>query len=433
MPLAEAAALVNAGHIAPADEIADLAALAKLAEHCERFSPLVGWETIQGSAVTPTHLFLEVTTIDILFGGARKLIDAVTSELAGLGYHAHGAIANTIGTAWAKAIYQEPFPIAALRVPDETTSLLAQLGITQIEQLVRLPRASLAARFGEQLGLRLDQFHGVASETIVAYRPLPAFQVDRQLEYPAERHELVEQIVRELTQQLAAALIDKQQGALQLICRMDGRPPRVLPVELYRPSADAAHLWDLLRVPLEQPLQSPVSRITLTAPRTASLQRRQQELFGGGSQEAGREFAFLVDRLSSRLGPQAVLRPEWTADPLPERAITYVPLVTAERRKRLRTRIASPTSFWRPLVLRSPPLALEVVSLGVNGPPLSFSLEGQQHAVARWWGPERIESGWWRGPHARRDYYRVESASGVRFWLFCRLQDGQWFFQGEFI
>src|SRR5262245_41588100 len=52
MPLAEAEALAGHGGgeccIWPHDAAGDLAALANLAEHCERFSPMVGWETAEG-------------------------------------------------------------------------------------------------------------------------------------------------------------------------------------------------------------------------------------------------------------------------------------------------------------------------------------------------------------------------------------------------
>jgi protein ImuB len=52
--------------------------------------------------------------------------------------------------------------------------------------------------------------------------------------------------------------------------------------------------------------------------------------------------------------------------------------------------------------------------------------------LAQHWGPERIETAWWRGRSVRRDYYRVETAEGSRYWLFRRLTDGQWFLHGEF-
>ena len=52
--------------------------------------------------------------------------------------------------------------------------------------------------------------------------------------------------------------------------------------------------------------------------------------------------------------------------------------------------------------------------------------------MARHWGPERIETGWWRRACMRRDYYRVETTAGLRFWLFRDLDDGGWFLHGSF-
>jgi len=86
----------------------------------------------------------------------------------------------------------------------------------------------------------------------------------------------------------------------------------------------------------------------------------------------------------------------------------------------------------RPLRLAARPVALAVVSVVPDGPPLWFTLWGQRHRIARSWGPERIETGWWRGRAVRRDYYRVETDEGRRHWLFRRLTDSQWFWHGDF-
>ena len=84
-------------------------------------------------------------------------------------------------------------------------------------------------------------------------------------------------------------------------------------------------------------------------------------------------------------------------------------------------------------MLHSPPQALEVLSIAPDGPPVSFRFAGRVHEVAASSGPERIESGWWRGRSVRRDYWRVETVSGQRFWLFRQLGgDGQWFLHGEY-
>jgi protein ImuB len=329
---------------------------------------------------------------------------------------------------------------------------LAQLGITQLDELLALPRASLRARFGERLLLRLDQLTGAAQEVIVPYRPPPKFTAEWVLEYPAERREIIEQIVHELIGRIASALAQRREGAVQLHCRLDCAAsdrlkifPARIDVGLFRPSADVKHLWDLVRMQLEQTrLSGPVGRVTLQALSTAPLENRQGELFAGGQDEADRQLALLIDRLASRLGPEAVLRPQLTADPLPEKSSKYVSTMQTGKFKvqgsRFKVRKTGSTlnfepgtlnSCFRPLVLR-PPLVLDVVSVVPDGPPITFCYRGQQHRVAFHWGPERIETGWYRGASVRRDYYRVQTEEGLRFWLFRRLDDDAWCLHGEF-
>ena len=62
--------------------------------------------------------------------------------------------------------------------------------------------------------------------------------------------------------------------------------------------------------------------------------------------------------------------------------------------------------------------------------PLRFL--GHAHRIAKTWGPERIETGWWRRQAVGRDYYRVETVTGRRFWIFRNLRDGRWFLHGMF-
>jgi protein ImuB len=544
MPLAEAAALAGVAKdgtrsvpaTLPHDPAADQAALARLAEHCERFSPLVGWRTVedsgfrvqgseareqgtgnrgQGTEDGADCLFLDVTGIGVLFGGEEALAREVVAEMSRIGYEARVAIAQTIGAAWAGAQMQnaecgmqngeqvKPYsvpstqylalstqrdtpdsrlptpdsrplfriphsafricPLSALRLSPETLDLLSQLGVTQLDQLLALPRESLRARFGERLLLRIDQFFGTAQETIVAHRPPPRFAAEWVLEYPAERRDVIEQIVRELVSRVARDLAGRREGAVQLDCRLDCAPgqPLLLTVGLFRPSAEAEHLWDLVRMQLEQAAQhccrraalcGPVGRITLAARLTAPLENRQGELFAGGEHQAQRQLEMFIDRCTSRLGPDAVLRPELTADPLPEKAVKLMRSAEFGMRSRSRSKVQGPKSkvrrrsaaalhsafriphsaFERPLTLHNPPLPLDVLSVIPDGPPMLFDQGDHRHKVIHHWGPERIETGWWRGRSIRRDYWRVETASGQRFWLFRSLNDGKWHLHGEF-
>jgi protein ImuB len=506
-------------HLLPGS-VKDQDTLARLAEHCERYSPIVGWETVEGGADSPKSkvqtpkpgndlgpwtsdfgLFLDVTGIGVLFGGEEALARTIIDDLTRLGYEARVGIARTIGAAWAAAqlriadcglrndsvrflvlapqfaICNLQFAIAALRLPPETLALLAQLGIERLDQLLALPQASLRARFGERLLLRIDQFTGAAQETIVAYRPPSKFAAERVLEYPTEQRELIEQILQELINQIAAALAERREGAVQLACRLDCAPgqPMTIDVGLFRPSANPRHLWELVRMQLEQlRLPGAVGRFTLQAKLTAPLENRQGQLFTGNQDEADRQFGLLIDRLTSRLGPDAVLRPRLIADPLPERVVEWKPAVkmsevrgqrsgrarnaergtrrerqvlsteysvlsTQPRRKSCgeavlvpQSKIQNPKSkIHRPLTLVAPH-SLAVTSIFPDGPPLAFDFQGRRHEVAHYSGPERIETGWWRGANVRRDYYRVQTEEGLRFWLFRDLKTSQWHLHGEY-
>ena len=52
-------------------------------------------------------------------------------------------------------------------------------------------------------------------------------------------------------------------------------------------------------------------------------------------------------------------------------------------------------------------------------------------------GPERIETGWWDGEPAARDYFIAQASDGSLVWVYCgRLPttpgEVRWFLQGRF-
>src|SRR4029078_6110178 len=96
----------------------------------------------------------------------------------------------------------------------------------------------------------------------------PQFAAEWLLEYPAERRDCIERIVHELVRRIATALANRREGVLKLACRLDCAPgrPVFLDAGLFRPSADPRHLWELVRMQLEQAsLPGPVGRVRLEA------------------------------------------------------------------------------------------------------------------------------------------------------------------------
>jgi protein ImuB len=135
--------------------------------------------------------------------------------------------------------------------------------------------------------------------------------------------------------------------------------------------------------------------------------------------------------LSSRLGKERVVRPRIHPDILPERAVRWQPLLDCGGKASSRELVAGGVAT-RPLCLQPHLQPINVTSVIPDGPPMRFDYEGRTHVIAHTWGPERLSAGWWRGAHSQRDYYRVETNNGQRFWLFRRIGEGDWYLHGEF-
>ncbi len=180
----------------------------------------------------------------------------------------------------------------------------------------------------------------------------------------------------------------------------------------------------------------------------------------------------LFDRMTSRLGPLAVLRSRLVDSHIPERGVLLEPAVAADPA----TSIA-PSQMQRPLRLLPHPEPIGVVAEVPDGPPANMIWRHLSYRFVKSAGPERIEAEWWRsgrrleltappkeeprdkrdGPAPKkeskepyipslavfdadatvRDYFVAEDETGRRFWIFRQgLFGGEespcWFMHGFF-
>ena len=380
-------------------------------------------------------------------------------------------------------------PIAALRLADDVLALLRELGIERVEQLLPLPRSGLAARFGPDVLRRLDEATGARAEVIAAQRPAAAVEAAWEFETPTERRDALVAALERLLAEVVGLLERRCQGVGEFHCRLTPQSGAgaEFTVGLFRPSGSPRHLMELAQLHLERlTLSEPIAAVRVAVSAALPLEVRQRELgfeknpgiveqhadrraggvsppvtrraacdsppFHRGGAEGERQLAALLDRLASRLGRGGVLRARLLADAQPEYACRWDSWISratttasgpARRKggnsKRARGVTGAPHPARRelgfarrPLLLARRPAEVAVTSLAPAGKPARFVLRGREHRVCRCWGPERIETGWWRAQPARRDYYRVESDSGGWFWLFRRRRDGRWFWHGAF-
>ena len=420
MALAGALARVPGLRVEERQPAAEAALLDRLARWALQFTPMVSLEP-------PATVLAEVRGSLDLFGGAMALCRRGLSSLSGSGLGASLAIAPTPRAAlWlaraglgltvtrtdALPGLAARLPLACLQWPAETVAALAELGIRNLAELLRLPRAGFAARFGPE---RLDELDaGLGRRPEPRRRHLVPERFDERLALSCEAvtaaalQPALERLLANLEAFLRARACGISGMRLDLLHR--ARVPTRLRLALARAASDAGPLRELLRERLARcPLPASVTGLRLRsaallpqAPRAASLLER-------GRSADLEATARLLDRLRARLGRQAVFGVRPVAEHRPERA-------------------------WRIVE----PGGGTAILWPASAPPRPLWMLAEPQPFADWdgvqiSGPERIETGWWDGHDVRRDYYVAWTRAGVRLWIFRERPPGDgWFLHGVF-
>jgi protein ImuB len=358
----------------------------------------------------------------------------------------------------------EPLCVTTLRIDQPTARALDRLGIQTIGQLLKLPRSGLAARLGTPLVRRIAEVLGESDPPLVIHRVPVEHCETWTLEYPTDSQVILQDRIARLMKRIRAGLATRKRGALRMTCRLDlsAHPPLTLEVGLFAPTTDVDHLCELFSSRLESVrLPADVNRLTLSVNLSGPIRSTQISLLGDSSgngsfgnsiavsqEMAGSSIGHLVDSFSNRLGRDRVVKIHLQKDPLPEAAYRTSPLVgnpvpIRRRRTEQRSRHSEkPThhpqpsdAMRRPLSLLASPLPLAVAFEGGSfckvvsstDLPDRLRLHNVAYRLQRWWGPERIETGWWSGPSVRRDYFRVEINEQQWWWIYrdCSLCDHQ--------
>jgi protein ImuB len=435
-------------------------------------------------------LCLDITGVSHLFGSEDRMLATLVDRLRTRGFTVAGAIAPTVGAAWALAHlapgsivaeggiegFLAGLPIVGLRLDEAQIDGLRQMGLKRIGQLYGRDRKALAARFGKSLVTRLDQALGHIEERITPRLPVADHYAERRFAEPIGLIDDVLMCADDLAVQLAHRLAAEGIGAQSyhlFLYLADHRVIR-LSVNASRPTRDSAHIGRLFRHRAERLAGEydpgfGIDMIRLGASSISPLDSTQLGAFAGPDGSA--DLMLLFDRMTSRLGPLAVLRSVPVDTHIPERAVRLEPVVAISPDA---PAVSAPLPP-RPLRLMPHPERITVVAEVPDGPPVGMVWRRVRYRFVRGAGPERIEAEWWRtGQRLRpepviepempsqtgekgqfppqpdtprldvfepeaalRDYYVAEDDAGRRFWLFRQgLYGGGrspgWFLHGIF-
>ena len=426
--------------VAEEDTRADARLLKDIADWCQRYTPLVGLDA-------PDGMLLDIAGCAHLFGGEVALIDDLMRRVRAFGFTAHVGVAGTIGAAHAMARYGQggfiasgcererllSLPLSALRIDDGTAASLGRVGFKRIGDIVDLPRAPLAARFGAESLRQLDRALGLEGEPLTPLLPVAPYSAEQPFPEPIAREEDILAVIERLARRLTAMLERRGEGLRRVqlaLFRTDGKVHRIA-AGTSRPIRDASEVRALfverlaaLADPIDPGFGFDLARLSVTAAEAAPA---QQVTLGDEADDA--DLGHLVDRVSARLGARRVTQLIAQDSHTPELAAVSLPAQNmradanrgwdAFRRHRAAAELPP-----RPLRLLARPEPIEAVASVPDGPPIRFRWRRALHEVAAAEGPERIEGAWWEDDgsaaleNLARDYFRVEDMSGHRFWIF---------------
>ena len=312
------------------------------------------------------------------------------------------------------------------------------MGLRQVGDLLGLPRAGLARRFGETLLAEIDAAFGRRPDPREPIVPPRLFESRLELFARADSTEQVLHGASILLARLVAWLAAQHAFVRRFRLLMHhetrwqqgDRTPQAtaLEIALAEPSRDSAHLLVLLRERLAQvQLPAPTLEIALQAEDIVKRAAPNSELFPTRQSE-NEGLTRLIERLQARLGAGsgAAPRPASRTIGPSGRAEGSAPTRAGGRHARRRAAAgahASPTrappreaSSAATASCASRPVWLQPVAEPLAERRSRPLLDGRPLSLLS--GPERIEAGWWDAELAERDYFIAEAADGALVWIY---------------
>ena len=381
----------------------------------------------QVSLVLPDALLIEGGASLRLFRGNNVLRGAVSQLYTRLG-HAHRlataptplaalilARAGLGGQPGDPMTTVRTAPLSTMGLAEKALERLANMGMTRIGQLLKLPLGELGKRFSEELVADIERLTGRRADPRESIAPAERFHRVKHLLEPIRGKNALLFPMRRLADELAHWLNARCLGARTLIWSFAPFAGQALALEVRfaSPRTDTKSFLALTRLQLDRAqLPEEVVTVSLRAGQVVPLSLASEDLLALNDDHGGASRAELVDRLTAKLGTEAVAGLCTADDHRPELAWRRQSPIGRRRPKAMP---ASKTETDRPLWLLDPPRP-------VNAKRFKLLC-----------GPERIDVGWWENGTRtlERDYFVATAQSGARCWLY-RDREQRWYLHGYF-
>ncbi|WP_416308451.1 Y-family DNA polymerase [Neptunicella sp. SCSIO 80796] len=390
-----------------------------------RLKEIAHWLYLVTSDITffePNGILLRISNMLTLYGGLASYWQKLENHLGQLdltvcyatGYSPLAArllaraklnIISANRELMLSAVKQQP--LAATELSSKQIEKLSRVGITTLDDLLKLSMPEVANRFDIELVNYIGRLLGQFRHPQPFYHPAEVFERYLELLFDMDNVQWLVKPLGRLLEQLQVFLTVRDKLAHELILTLYQRDADSL--EVMTTSATGEYRKDkwleLFALRLESvALASPVTGISLKASRVVERYEIRVDLFDGkrGHQSAHE----LISLLQAKLGQNAVKGIKLTDDPRPQ--------LTSQFGEPLNSAAVPPVNrhIVRPTVMLPSPNPL-------------------RDKVTITQGPERLFTGWWDGKSVHRDYFIARCRDGRWLWIF-RNHKQQWFVHGWF-
>ena len=457
MTIASSRALINDLHIEPRQLDNEISTVHNFASWACQFTPSISIQAHEG-------ILMEISATLMMHDGLSVLLGKLRRGSHELGYHVSCGVAPTPQAAWlfSKARhYGYPvracmaltdiearltdLPLALLDWPHEVLSKLSGLGIVRVGDCLRLPSEGFAKRFGPERWADLQRIIGRLPDPR-AYFVMPETYSAR-TEFGFEVNDAMALLfpLKRLLIEMEGFLRARGSGvqSFRLVLTLSHKVPVTIIVGLAQPERNAERLLSLARERLSQAqLSSTVIAIAVEVERLLPFIEASKSWLPD-SQVQSDGWIQLIDKLTARLGNDRVYRLRTVEDHRPEQSWQSSNAMDAQAS--IKTGARKHATKSQSKIHATHKAAAAANDAGLNRPRPLFLLptprklmldrgvplcHGRIDIIA---GPERIETGWWDGQPALRDYYVGRNPHNETMWLYRNLHDlNSWHLHGYF-
>ena len=408
----------------------------------------------QVSVHNENFLLLEVGKSIKLFNNLKHLLNLIQNDLINFQVSAAMAVAQTPKAAcllslnsykefnkaqnldFHKCLSQANIALASCAITDLDTShkIIAQLekcGFKTLADITQIPYSELGHRFGYEFLKYLDRLWGRIADPQLTVSPPESFESSADFAEPIRNINWIKQQLERLLNDLHSFIVQRQ-----LICRSftwrfyheNNRLLKTVTIGLSASQNKLSTLHELSELKLESiQLDWEFSSIELTSTQLVPIQLFNDDLFDPVVDQ--QQLNQLIDKLSSRLGHNALFRVCQSNEHLPELRNGRqhaVQEATAPYSARSDDDPSQGTESVE--ILRDQPLWLLEQPQRLAQQHRQPLYEGPLNIIH---GPDRITSHWWSKIQSR-DYFIARQRCGRLLWVFFDRSEKSWFLHGLF-